>query len=203
MLIIELTKTDSNKATVSLIISDSGNETLLDTAESVTFNWGQNSENSVSFLKYDEGEARVFINRSTALRFDNDADLNAFVDDNFAEGGMPAVQSLGDAMSVYVARGVSELVYMSDPAAGWKPGARNENAEFVYGADGSVGIEHTNSTSHVQLRNRHRQLHGNLQNAQLDGWQHDVRSAERFAEHRMVHACRSERSYLRTQQAYR
>ena len=149
MLIIELMKTGSNKATVSLIISDSGNETLLDTAENVTFNWGQNSENSVSFLKYDEGEARVFINRSTALRFDNDADLNAFVDDNFAEGGMPAVQSLGDAMSVYVARGVSELVYMSDPAAGWKPGARNENAEFVYGADGSVGIEHTNSTSQM------------------------------------------------------
>ena len=149
MIVIELTKTDATKATVSLILIDGTNETVLDTAEGVAFNWGQNSVNSVSFLKYDAGEARVFVNRSTALQFNNDATLNAFVDDNFAKGGMPAVQSLGDAMSVFVARGVSELVYMSDPAAGWKPGARNENAEFIYGSDGSVGIEHTTSTSQM------------------------------------------------------
>ena len=149
MLVIELAKTDAAKAKISLILSDSGKETVLETAENVSFNWGQNSVNSVSFLKYDTGEARVFVNRSTALRFNGNAELNAFVDDNFAEGGMPAVQSMGDAMSVFVARGVSELVYMSDPAAGWKPGARNENAEFVYGVDGSVGIVHTNSTSQM------------------------------------------------------
>lgn len=148
-LIIELTKTDSNKANVNFLISDNGKETTVQSAEKVNFAWGIVAANEISFMQMESGTARLYFNRGTVIDFKTDETLNSFIGSNFAQGGTFTLQSLGDAKSAIVARGVSELVYMSDPAAGWKPGARNENAEFVYGADGSVGVEHTGSTSQI------------------------------------------------------
>ncbi len=148
-IIIELSKTESNRANVNFLISDNGVETTIQSAEKVNFAWGIVAANEISFLRMDAGTARLYFNRGTVIDFKTDETLNSFIDTNFDQGGTFTLQSLGDAKSAVVARGVSELVYMSDPAAGWKPGARNENAEFVYGTDGSVGIVHTTSTSQM------------------------------------------------------
>lgn len=148
-LIIEITYKTATTADIKFIMSDNGTETVLKSAEGASFKWGQSQENSVSFLKYDSGAARLFVNRGTVINFGTDTVLNAYLADHFENGGFISVQSLGEAKSIFVARGVSEQVYMSEPAAGWKPGARNENAEFVYGTDGSVGILHTSATSQM------------------------------------------------------
>ena len=145
---VQITYVNETQAKLALALVEGENVTLIGESEAVDFAWDAGTYNYIAVITVN-GETTVMLNFDEVIEAGYSEELETFKDTYFAEPATLDFVSMGDARTQFSVAGISELVEMADAAPGWSPGARNENATFVYGTDGAVGVMHNDYNSQM------------------------------------------------------
>ena len=145
---VQITYVNESQAQLALALIEGENVTLIGESEVVDFTWASGTYNYLAVITVN-GETTVMLNYANVIRVGYSEELETFKDTYFTEAATLDFVSMGDARTLFSVAGISDLVEMGDPAPGWSPGARPQNATFVYGTDGAIGIMHDGTNSQM------------------------------------------------------
>lgn len=147
-LAVQITYVNESQAKLALALVAGDQITLIGESDVVNFTWASGSYNYLAVITVN-GQTNVMLNYANVIRVGYSEELETFKDTYYTDTATLDFVSMGDARTLFSVAGISALVEMGTPSAGWTPGARPQNATFVYGTDGSIGIMHDGTNSQM------------------------------------------------------